>query len=211
MRKLRNCIVFTACMTAISVANYGYVTTIGIRSGWSRIDLLINMCTSVLYSHIWLTYMCVCSHTASVTAYVCIQEAALSDDDDAEPADDATTVAPSSIDALDDYNALDDYSHSEGEDLQDDLEYDIDDDASVFSDEMRERWPNSGEFKPNDQSLSLTLQKMSQSLIQNKMSVITLTQNAVESKANNMAIIHLTTHFCAAHALCWQAIEAVAE
>ena len=22
--------------------------------------------------------------------------------------------------------------------------------ASVFSDEMRERWPNSGEFKPND-------------------------------------------------------------
>ena len=60
--------------------------------------------------------------------------------------------------------------------------------ASVFSDEMRERWPNSGEFKPNDQSLSLTLQKMSQSLIQNKMNVITLTQNAVESKANNMDI-----------------------
>ena len=199
MRKLRNCIVFTACVTAISVANYGYVTTIGIRSGWSRIDLLINMCTSVLYRHIWLTYMCVCSHTASVTAYVCIQEAALSDDDDAERADDASTVAPSIIDALDDYNALDDYS--EEEDLQDDLEYDIDDDASVFSDEMRERWPNSGEFKPNDQSLSLTLQKMSQSLIQNKMNVITLTQNAVESKANNMAIIYLTTHFCA-HSTC---------
>ena len=38
--------------------------------------------------------------------------------------------------------------------------------ASVFSEEMRERWPNSGEIKPNDQSLSLTLQKMSQSLIQ---------------------------------------------
>ena len=60
--------------------------------------------------------------------------------------------------------------------------------ASVFSDEMRERWPNSGEFKPNDQSLSLTLQKMSQSLIQNKINVITLLQNAVESKANNMDI-----------------------
>ena len=40
--------------------------------------------------------------TASVTAYVCIQEAALSDDDDAEGADGASTVAPSSIDALDD-------------------------------------------------------------------------------------------------------------
>ena len=39
---------------------------------------------------------------ASVTAYVCIQEAALSDDDDAERADDASTVAPSIIDALDD-------------------------------------------------------------------------------------------------------------
>ena len=71
------------------------------------------MRTSVLYSHVWLTHMYVCSHTASVTAYVCIQEAALSDDDDAERADDASTVAPSIIDALDDYNALDDYSHSE--------------------------------------------------------------------------------------------------
>ena len=102
MRKLCNGGVFTAFMTAMSVANYGYVTTIGRRSGWSRIDLLINTCTSVLYSHIWLTYMCVYSHMASVTAYVCIQEAALSDDGGAEPADDATTVAPSSIDAPDD-------------------------------------------------------------------------------------------------------------
>ena len=126
---------------------------------------------------------------ASVTSYVCIQEAALSDDDDAERADDASTVAPSIIDALDDYNVLGDYS--EEEDLQDDLEYDIDDDASVFSDEMRERWPNSGEFKPNDPEPEPDPAEDEPELIQNNMNVITLTQNAVESEANNMAIYSL--------------------
>ena len=43
-----------------------------------------------------------------LASYVCIQEAALSGDDDAELADDASTVAPIIIDALDDYNAFDD-------------------------------------------------------------------------------------------------------